>query len=146
MDSSRLDNRFIRHVNMPPRLGAVADPSGRAVGVGRCGDAVEVTLRVEADRIVEARFQPRGCAFTIACASAACELACNRTLEEALEITPDDVERELGGLPEDHRHCARLAVNTLGEAVADCYRRRGRPSAPHAARSEDDADLRHPLS
>jgi len=28
----------------------------------------------------------------------------------------------LGGLPEDHMHCARLAVNTLGEAIADYYR------------------------
>jgi nitrogen fixation NifU-like protein len=35
------------------------------------------------------------------------------------------VENELGGLPEDHKHCARLAVNTLGEAIADHYRRKG---------------------
>jgi nitrogen fixation NifU-like protein len=49
-------------------------------------------------------------------------LAVGKTLDEALQLQPEDVERELGGLPVDHRHCARLAVNTLGEAIADTYR------------------------
>lgn len=123
MDFSKLNGRFIRHVNMPSNLGTIDAPSGRALGVGQCGDSIEVTLRVAEERIVEIRFQPCGCGYTIACASAMSELARNRTLDQALEISPQDVEAELGGLPEDHLHCARLAVNTLGEAIADCYRR-----------------------
>jgi len=129
MDFSKLDDRFIRHVNVPSNLGVIELPSGRALGVGQCGDSVEVMLTVIDKRITEIRCQPRGCAFTIACASAMSELACHRTLEDALEISPQDVEAELGGLPEDHLHCARLAVNTLGEAIADCYRQRA-PSSP----------------
>jgi nitrogen fixation NifU-like protein len=128
MDFSKLDHRFIRHVNVPSNLGSVDPFSGRAVGVGQCGDSVEVTLKVVGEQIADIRYQPRGCAFTIACASAMSELARDRTLDQALEITPQDVEAELGGLPEDHLHCARLAVNTLGEAIADCYRRRRAPS------------------
>ena len=124
VDFKKLDNRFIRHVNMPSNQGAIEAPSGRAVGVGQCGDSVEVTLQVESECIRNIRYLPRGCAFTIACSSAMSELAQGRTLEQALEISPQEVESELGGLPEDHRHCARLAVNTLGEAIADCYRRR----------------------
>jgi nitrogen fixation NifU-like protein len=149
MDFNKLDNRFIRHVNMPSNLGSVHDPSGRALGVGRCGDSVEVTLRVTRERITDVRYLPRGCAFTIACASAMSELARNRTLEEALEISPQDVETVLGGLPEDHLHCARLAVNTLGEAIADCYRRLRRPAPPPGSPKEEEkaphADIRHPL-
>jgi NifU-like protein involved in Fe-S cluster formation len=53
-----------------------------------------------------------------------CSLADGLDLDQALEIQPEDVETELGGLPEDHLHCARLAVNTLGEAIADYYKRR----------------------
>jgi nitrogen fixation NifU-like protein len=128
MDYSKLDNRFIRHVNVPSNLGTIEPPSGRALGVGQCGDSVEVTLKVVGERIVDIRYQPRGCAFTIACASAMSELARNLTLEQALEISPLDVETELGGLPEDHQHCTRLAVNTLGEAIADCYRRQRAPA------------------
>jgi len=123
MDFSKLNSRFIRHVNVPSNMGTIESASGRALGVGQCGDSVEVMLRVTSERITDIRYQPRGCAFTIACASAMSELAHNRTLEQALEISPQDVEAELGGLPEDHLHCARLAVNTLGEAIADCYRR-----------------------
>jgi nitrogen fixation NifU-like protein len=129
MDFSKLDDRFIRHVNVPSNLGVIELPSGRALGVGQCGDSVEVMLTVIDQRIADIRCRPRGCAFTIACASAMSELARHRTLEEALEISPQDVEAELGGLPEDHLHCARLAVNTLGEAIADCYRQRA-PSSP----------------
>jgi len=148
-DFSKLDNRFIRHVNMPSHLGVIDQPAGRAVGVGQCGDSVEVTLNVNGERISAIRHLPRGCAFTIACASAMCELARNRTLEQALEIAPQDVEAELGGLPADHLHCARLAVNTLGEAIADCYRRQLAGSQPPGSSREEEgtrnADIRHPL-
>jgi nitrogen fixation NifU-like protein len=142
MDFSKLNNRFIRHVNVPSNLGTIEPPSGRALGVGQCGDSIEVTLKVVGERIADIRYQPRGCAFTIACASAMSELARNRTLDQALEITPQDVEAELGGLPEDHLHCARLAVNTLGEAIADCYRRQPAPAAPveAAAAKEERTD------
>ena len=129
MDFNKLNSRFIRHVNVPSNLGTIEPPSGRALGVGQCGDSVEVTLKVIGERISDIHYQPRGCAFTIACASTLSELAQNRTLEQALEISPQDVEAELGGLPEDHLHCARLAVNTLGEAIADCYRRRVAPTS-----------------
>ena len=44
-----------------------------------------------------------------------------RTLEKALTLTPEAVAEELGGLPEDHTHCAALAVNTLGEAIDAFY-------------------------
>lgn len=141
-DAGPLKRRFMRHANVPSHLGTLPDPSGRAVGVGRCGDTIEVMLRVEGDRICEIRHLPHGCAYTVACGSAVCELALHATLEQALEILPQDVEKALGGLPEDHLHCARLAVNTLGEAVADCYRRAARPAAssPHEE-SSTHADL-----
>jgi len=149
MDFSKLNNRFIRHVNIPSNLGTLENPSGLAVGVGQCGDSIEVTLRVSGERITEIRHMPRGCAFTIACASAMTELSRNRTLEQALELSPQDVEAELGGLPEDHLHCARLAVNTLGEAIADCYRRQCTPDHPpgssFAEEKTPDADIRHSL-
>ena len=50
------------------------------------------------------------------------ELAKGRDLDQALELGPEEVVAALGGLPKDHMHCARLAVNTLGEAIADYYR------------------------
>lgn len=111
---------FARH---PKNIGSMPDPSARGSAVGQCGDAVEVHLRIENGTIADIRVIPYGCIYTLVCASAMSELAKGRELERALELEPDDVVAAVGGLPEDHVHCARLAVNTLGEAIADYYRR-----------------------
>ena len=123
---------FLRHARAPRNLGEMAQPDGQARAVGVCGDAIQVALRVRDQVIREVRVRPQGCVYTTVCASAVGELALGLGLEEALELTPADVEEALGGLPADHLHCARLAVNTLGEAIADCYARaalRGRGPA-----------------
>jgi len=84
---------------------------------------MEVFLKIESGAIADIKVFPQGCVYTLVCASAMSELAKGRDLEQALELEPHHVADALGGLPEDHLHCARLAVNTLGEAVADYYRR-----------------------
>jgi nitrogen fixation protein NifU and related proteins len=73
--------------------------------------------------IADIKVLPHGCLYTLVCASAMSDLAKGRDLDHALELEPHDVADALGGLPEDHLHCAHLAVNTLGEAIADYYRR-----------------------
>jgi nitrogen fixation protein NifU and related proteins len=122
LSSELLGPRFHEHSHFPKHMGSVAGAQGRAVGVGSCGDSIEIGLRLEGETIVEIGHVPRGCAYTVACASAVSMLAVGRSLDSALLLQPEDIECELGGLPEDHRHCARLAVNTLGEAIADAYR------------------------
>jgi len=46
-------------------------------------------------------------------------MACSKQLPEAQQITPEDLLSALDGLPEDHIHCAELAVMALREAVID---------------------------
>jgi nitrogen fixation protein NifU and related proteins len=113
---------FDRHARAPLHSGCLENADGRAVGIGSCGDSIEITIRLRGEIITEIGHCPKGCAFTVACASAVSALALGKTLGQALQLQPEDVERELGGLPVDHRHCARLAVNTLGEAIGDTYR------------------------
>jgi len=40
-----------------------------------------------------------------------------KSLEEVLNLSPEDIINILGGLPEAERHCAELAVKTLNEAI-----------------------------
>jgi nitrogen fixation NifU-like protein len=82
-----------------------------------------VFLRVRQDTIIEIRCRYKGCQYTLACASAVGKLAQGRTLVQALQLEPADVAAELGSLPKDHFHCARLAINTLGEAIDDYYQK-----------------------
>lgn len=122
-DPHLLNERFIAHANRPGHMGTLADANGHAKGVGVCGDAIEVFISVKDGKITKIRHAPKGCTYTVACGSAMCHLTCGKTLDDALTITPEDVAKELDGLPEDHMHCAALAVNTLGEAIDDFYQK-----------------------
>lgn len=115
--------KFQQHLQAPHNIGTLEAADGRATGVGSCGDSVQVFLQVRDSTITEIRCDYNGCQYTLACASAMSKLARGRTLAQALQLEPSDVVTELGSLPEDHIHCARLAVNTLGEAIDDFYQR-----------------------
>jgi nitrogen fixation NifU-like protein len=132
------NEEFQRHARFPRHLGLLVHPDGSAVGKGSCGDAIEMSIRLKGETIAEIGHQPNGCAYTVACASAVSLLASGKHIDDALELKAEDVERELGGLPEDHLHCARLAVNTLGEAIADAY---GAMTRTRQTKDGRDADI-----
>jgi nitrogen fixation protein NifU and related proteins len=113
---------FLWHAKDPQNLGCLKNPSSKGTAIGQCGDSIDVSLRIDGGTITDIQVVPRGCVYTLVCASAMSELAKGLDLDQALELDPNEVVAALGGLPEDHMHCARLAVNTLGEAIADYYR------------------------
>jgi len=115
-----LSPRFLGHANFPQGAHPMDGPDAAASNVGGCGDRLTVQIRVTDEAIGDISALPAGCVYTIACASVLCGLARGRSLTDALELQPEAVAEELGGLPPDHLHCARLAVNTLGEAI-DAY-------------------------
>jgi nitrogen fixation NifU-like protein len=119
----KVGEQFLRVARYPQNIGSLDHPSGQGSAVGKCGDSIEVSLKIESGAIADIKVFPQGCVYTLVCASAMSELAKGRDLDQALELEPHHVAKALGGLPEDHLHCARLAVNTLGEAIADYYRR-----------------------
>jgi nitrogen fixation NifU-like protein len=114
----------LHHIQCPYNIGTLEEADGQATGVGTCGDSLQVYLRIGGNTITNIRCQYEGCQYTLACASAMSKLANGRTLSQALELEPADVATELGDLPADHLHCARLAVNTLGEAIDNYYQKR----------------------
>ena len=80
---------------------------------------MEVWLRVDNDIIADASFWTEGCGSTIACGSMTTEMAKGKTLSQAFEIKPEEIDAALGGLPGDGCTCARLAVDTLRAALRD---------------------------
>lgn len=109
----------------PKNVGVIMGPDGCGSVLGPCGDTMEIYLRLDGPRIVKAAFMTDGCGPTIACGSMLTQLVETRSLEEAAAITPEDLTAALGGLPEEHAHCALLAVNTLRAALGRCVRARG---------------------
>jgi nitrogen fixation NifU-like protein len=57
------------------------------------------------------------------------ELAKNKNLDHALQITRQDVADSLEGLPPAKMHCSNLATDALRRAIED-YRSKGRKKTP----------------
>lgn len=101
----------------PPNRGALENADGSSLLRGTCGDSMAIFLRFEGDRVGAASFETDGCGPSVVCGSVAAEMAVGRTAEEILDITGDEVLARAGQIPEDHHHCAFLAVTSLHEAV-----------------------------
>jgi len=82
-----------------------------------CGDVLQLAVRIEKDRIIEARFLCRGCTTSIACASLLTEQLRGRTLTEARSITSQSLSQSLGDLPTATFHGAELAADALQTLV-----------------------------
>jgi NifU-like protein involved in Fe-S cluster formation len=83
-----------------------------------CGDVLELAVRVEGGRIVEARFLCRGCTTAIACGSWVTEWVMGKDLATVKGITAEEIAAGLGGLAEATFHGAQLAAETVRKAVA----------------------------
>lgn len=100
-----------------------SDSHVRITGV--CGDTIEMTLSIRDGTIQNVEFITDGCGFTVACANYVARTVKGKSIEEALVIEPDDVDRYFEGLPKENKHCAKLAVMTL-RALLEEYRRTNR--------------------
>ena len=107
----------LHHFMEPTHMGEMEKPSGHAVITGPCGDTDEFFVRIFSGRLREIRFRTTGCFFTIAACDAVATLAEDRTVREVMRIDQEAVIEYLGGLPDDHKHCALLAANTLHKAL-----------------------------
>ena len=111
---------FLDHFMNPRNNGTVEDPDGTGMGGSpECEDWLILTIRVEDGRLADVRFQCRGCSAAIATSSATTVLARGLTLEEAEALTADDIEKAVGGLSEDKRHCSLLGEEALKDAIRD---------------------------
>lgn len=92
------------------------------VGNETCGDIMQITLRIENDIIVDAKFKTFGCAAAVATSSTATDMIIGKTIDEALKIKNADVVTALEGLPPQKIHCSVLAEEAIKLAIDD-YRK-----------------------
>ena len=109
----------IDHAMNPRNAGTITDADGYGKVKGSCGDTMELWLRVNNVVITNATFLTDGCGTSIAAGSMVTEMVRGKNITEAIKITQQDILTELGGLPEESKHCAVLASNTLKQAILD---------------------------
>lgn len=103
-----------------------ADGKG-IVGNIKCGDQMIVVIKVDkqAGKIIDCKWKTYGCASAIASTSILSEMVKGMSLDEASDLSPKDIAKELGGLPEHKIHCSVLGDKALRAAINDYYRRNG---------------------
>jgi len=104
-------------------------PDGYGARTGDCGDRVEFFVIINKGKLTHICFDVQGCVYTMACCNTVIHLAQGLKVEKAWEISPDQVADFLETLPEDHFHCAELALGGFYLALSDYENKRsgGRP-------------------
>ncbi|MFO7715960.1 iron-sulfur cluster assembly scaffold protein [Desulfosarcina sp.] len=102
-------------------------PDGYGKKVGDCGDTVEFFMNLDGAVISTLAYDINGCLNTNACCNAVVALVAGKAVDDAWEVTPEQVAGFLESLPQDHFHCAELVVGTLYLALANARENRRFP-------------------
>lgn len=109
----------------PQNVGEIENYDGLGkVGNASCGDIMQITLKIENDVIVDAKFKTFGCAAAIATSSTATKMVIGMTIDQALQLTNKKVVEELEGLPPQKIHCSVLAEEAIKAAIEDYQNRK----------------------
>jgi nitrogen fixation NifU-like protein len=120
MSFSHYSQLVFDHFFNPRNNGFIEDANGIAeIGDPDCGDHLKVFLKIENDMVRDIKFQIKGCPAAIACASAMTELVMGKPIQEAMQVSDDQIIDHIDGLPEFKIHCSTLGASGFRLAVMD---------------------------
>jgi NifU-like protein len=98
------------------------------VGNIKCGDLMEMWIKVKNEKIVDVKWRTFGCASAIASTSVLSEMLKEKggmLINKAKILTGKDIVERLEGLPAIKIHCSVLGDEALREAIKD-YEKKGK--------------------
>ena len=103
------------------------DDGKAVVGNIKCGDQMMVAIKVDQKKntITDCKWKTYGCASAIASTSIMSEMVIGMPIDKAYHLSPKDIAKELGGLPEHKIHCSVLGDKALRAAIDNYYMRHG---------------------
>ncbi|MDD2531358.1 MAG: iron-sulfur cluster assembly scaffold protein [Candidatus ainarchaeum sp.] len=121
--SKKVKEHFIKPKNFLKNQKEIKDFNGHgSVGNIKCGDLMEMWIKVKNNKIINVKWKTFGCASAIASTSMLSEMLLEKggmQLEKALKITGKDIMDRLGGLPAIKIHCSVLGDQALRAAIYD---------------------------
>ena len=113
-------DKVMDHFLKPRNLGVIENADGVGeVGNAKCGDIMNMYLKIDDDIITDVKFETFGCASAIASSSMATELIKGQRVEDAMQLTNKAVAEALDGLPAYKMHCSVLAEEAIQAALED---------------------------
>lgn len=113
-------DKVMDHFTNPRNVGEIENADGIGEeGNPVCGDMMTFYIKVKDNKLEDVKFKTFGCGAAIAVSSMVSEMAKGKTLEEAGKITPEQVAKELEGLPKNKFHCSNLGAQALQKAIED---------------------------
>jgi len=117
--------KVMEHFKNTKNYGKIDDANGIGkVGNKKCGDVMWIYIKVDKDKITDAKYETFGCVAAIATSSIAIDMIKGKSVEEALEITNKAVTEALEGLPPEKTHCSLLAEQGIKSAIEDYLSRK----------------------
>ena len=103
---------LLEHFRNPRNVGQLPPPAVTIdVSNPACGDLLRLSALFQDDKVVDARFQVRGCTASIAAGSALSEWMIGKTRLQLNGLTAEIIELALGGLEPASKHAAALCVD-----------------------------------
>jgi len=124
--------KFKQEFSSPKNIGKIEDADSGVSIKGVCGDTIEMYLALKDGKINDIKFMTDGCGATIACASHVTRMAKGKAIKDALRMKPEDVDKYFEGLPDESKHCAKLAIDTLKAALNRYESKKGKRSGSQA--------------
>ena len=114
--------KVIDHYNEPRNVGSFTKGEEGVgtglVGAPECGDVMKLQIKVENNKIVDAKFKTFGCGSAIASSSLATEWVKGKSVDDAMAIQNTEIVEELS-LPPVKIHCSVLAEDAITAAISD---------------------------
>jgi nitrogen fixation NifU-like protein len=112
---------LVENFQNPRNVGEISDPDGvGTVGNASCGDIMQMYIKLNGNKIADAKFKTFGCGAAIATSSILTERIKGATLDEALNISEETAKEVLSQLPKEKVPCFTLATDALKLAIEEC--------------------------
>jgi nitrogen fixation NifU-like protein len=116
------EDKINNAISKPQNMGEMSDADAvGTVGSPDCGDMVRMWLKFadkDGTKIIDkASFQSFGCQTAIAVASMATELLKGKTIDEAKNLSAEELSQPLGPLPPMKIHCGQMVEGALRDAL-----------------------------